>query len=351
LDVWDHWLAETLSCLREETSKVDWGIFSTLYLGGGTPSLIPPEILSSLLKNLQPYLTSDAEITFEANPDSLTGQTLEILKQFRVSRLSLGIQSFEAQVRQKVGRKVSDFQIESVHELLKAWQGELNLDLIQGLPGQSLKESLSDLFTAMSWEPDHLSFYPLTVEGGTRLESELQSGKLELPQQNDVWEKGIEILQQNGWEWYEIANFAKNKAFCRHNLAYWKQKPYLGIGPGATTTFPLLENVRKRRVWGRQVLGFSSTFEEESLTPLEWRKETLMLGLRTAEGISRREWKSVTKRSWNTVLARSLERYASWFVERGEGEKLLLKPEFRLYQDTFLRQAFWDLDVDAQAEV
>ncbi|NNM67722.1 MAG: radical SAM family heme chaperone HemW [Spirochaetales bacterium] len=351
LSVWDAWLKEILSCLAEETQKLDWGLFSTLYIGGGTPSLIPPEVLSSLLQHVQDYLDAEAEITFEANPDSLTALTLEILQQFRVTRISLGIQSFAAHVRQKVGRAVTDSQIQTARELLSTWPGDLSLDLIQGLPDQSLEDCLSDLSTAMSWNVEHLSLYPLSVEKGTVLYSQLHRGNLKLPQENDAWEKGIEILRHNDWDWYEIANFARNKAFCQHNLAYWKQKPYLGIGPGATTTFPRQEKGHKRRVWGQQALGFSLNFDEEYLTPLEWRKETLMLGLRTSEGISRQDWKAVSARNWETVLSRSLERFASWFVGSCEGDQLILQPDFRLYQDSFLREAFLDLDVDARAEV
>lgn len=343
------WQAAVLSELAKELTQDKtgcWPLFTTLYVGGGTPSLLLPDELSNLLLAVKPVLHPQAEITLEANPESLSESWLKVAQDHGVTRLSLGIQSFDAQVRQAVGRLSSQRDLERARNLLEnVWHGQFSLDLILGLPFQTPERQLKDAQIALSWQAHHLSAYPLSWEKGTLLTKKFRESEA----QDLAWDEIRTLWQENGYDWYEVANFARQGAQCQHNRGYWEQRPYLGLGSGAVTTYPVQHSATGEVFWRRRTFGtdptlFSTQQEIEILTPRDCRKEALLLGLRLSTGLSRAQWERCSALPWEQVLSDTLQRFASWFQDTYH--TLTLKPEVRCWQDELLRQAFAELDVD-----
>ena len=349
----EAWQAAVLAQLAKELTQGQlqeqagsWPLFTTLYVGGGTPSLLSPDELATLLVAVKPVLQPQAEITLEANPESLCESWLRVAQDHGVSRLSLGIQSFDAQVRQAVGRLSTQGDLERARDLLeRVWHGQFSLDLILGLPFQTPELQLKDAEIALSWNPHHLSAYPLSWEKGTVLTKKFRESESE----DLAWDEVRALWQENGYEWYEVANFARPGAQCQHNRGYWEQRPYLGIGSGAVTTYPAQRSANGEVFWRRRTFGTDPTLffthqETEILTPLDCRKEALLLGLRLSTGLSRAQWERCSPRPWEQVLFNTLQRFEPWFQDTSHS--LTLKPGVRCWQDELLRHAFAELDVD-----
>jgi putative oxygen-independent coproporphyrinogen III oxidase len=269
--------------------------FDTLYLGGGTPSLLTAEQLAVLLENLQEHFAfaPDTEITLEANPDDLTVQILKSYRELGINRLSLGVQSFDDRELAFLGRRHDASQ--ALHAL--AWARDagfanLGLDLIYGLPGQTVARWQNNLETALSFLPEHLSCYQLTVEAGTPLARRQAEGQFQ-PHPEEMEREFFlftsRFLEERGYLHYEISNFARgSRNRSRHNGKYWNHTPYLGLGPAA-------HSFRDgRRWWNHRFLkdycqalsaGEAPVADEEVLTPEQARLEALYLGLRTREGV------------------------------------------------------------------
>ncbi len=350
LEIRQAWLKAVLGALRLEGESGVWPRFSTLYVGGGTPSVLSPDEVSTLLTAVKPYLQPQAEITFEANPESLSSSWLDAVQDQGGTRLSLGIQSFEDPVRQAVGRLCSRKSLDKAQDLLESvWRGQFSLDLILGLPYQTPELQVQDALQALSWKPHHLSAYPLSWEPGTLLTRTFRESQAE----DLAWEAVREKWQEGGYEWYEVANFAQAGAQCQHNRGYWEQRPYLGLGSGAVSTYPVQNTPVgprwRRRTFGTHPVDFFTEQETEVLTPLDCRKEALLLGLRLSTGLSRQQWDRFSVHPWEQALSETLKRYASWFYETRQA--LTLKPEVRCWQDELLRSAFAELDVDDKEQV
>jgi oxygen-independent coproporphyrinogen-3 oxidase len=278
-----------------EIPRHEFGQFDTVYLGGGTPSILGPPQLGEILKQLRDHfdLQSGAEITLEANPGDLDKPFLQELVAMGFNRLNLGIQSFDGKVLQFLGRR------HSLKEALSAiedsrWAGfqNLGLDLIYGIPGQGLQSWLESLAQAVDFGPEHLSCYQLSIEKNTLLEKELARGKFSIPEegrQYDFFIRTSEFLENSGYLHYEVSNFARGfKYLSRHNQKYWDHTPYLGLGPAAHS---FLGN---QRWWNYPALhrylaeiqeGRSPIQATEILTPEQLRLEAIYLGLRTQRGI------------------------------------------------------------------
>jgi len=211
----------------------------TLYFGGGTPSLLIENqvdtILNSLYKNFS--IKKDAEITLEANPDDLTLEKLQSFKQLGINRLSIGIQSFIDKELQLINRahKAQEGRL-AIQNAQQIGFNNISIDLIFNLPNQRLADFEYNLSQALHYQPQHISIYGLTIEPKTKLAHQIQSNKIQLPDE-EIYTKQYELIQQtlseNGFEHYEISNFALPNYRSRHNSAYWQQKHYLGLGPSA----------------------------------------------------------------------------------------------------------------------
>lgn len=230
------------SALADEIAQVSEGLkrpAHTVYLGGGTPSIMPAEQLESILQAVNDgfSLSDKAEVTLEANPDTVDRDYLIALRQLGVNRLSFGAQSADKDELALLGREHDFTAVIRAMELSRAAGFDnLNLDLIYGLPDQSLHSWEHSLRAALELEPAHLSLYCLTIEDGTPMQRWLRSGAIRKPDPDraaDQFELACKLLSDEGFIHYEISNWARPGRECRHNLSYWRNEQYLGFGAGA----------------------------------------------------------------------------------------------------------------------
>ncbi len=267
---------------------------TTLYIGGGTPTLLADELLAGILTTLQQAFcwSETAEVTIEANPGTVTREKLDMLRRGGINRISFGVQSFDDELLKRIGRIHSGNEAMAAIDLARAAGFEnISLDLMYGLPGQSLSQLKASVETALALEIEHISIYGLQLEEGTILAQLSQQGALELPD-----EEAVEImydyitgeLPRCGYERYEISNFARRGFASRHNLGYWLDRPYIGLGAAAHSYY---KNRRFANVAGVDqyiTSVFSGTrvaFEEESMTREILMEEFCFLALRTSQGI------------------------------------------------------------------
>lgn len=269
--------------------------FDTLYFGGGTPSLLDPEDLQRILDSLGQALplAPDLWVGLEANPEDVTPRNLEAWEQLGVRFLSLGVQSFDETSLRFLGR-AHDSQTchRSVEDARRSGIETLSLDLIFGLPDQSLSDWQSDLEAALELEPDHLSCYQLSLEAGTPFGFRRDKGQLvELApdRQADLFFLTHNLLADRGYSAYEISNFAIHPDHrSRHNSKYWNHTPYLGLGPSAHSysSHDRWWNARKIKPYVAKLEADERPIQDhERLTPAQLKLEHLMLGLRTPSGV------------------------------------------------------------------
>jgi len=305
----------------------------TMFLGGGTPSHLNLDQLSQLFDTLDrwfelplqsrkrerrsastPSLTLPApkEFSFEANPDSLDAGKVELLAARGVTRLSLGVQSFQPALLTALERRHSQADIGRAVELAKSHGLSVSLDLIFAAPGATPAMWEADLRAALELEPDHLSTYGLTYEKGTRLWKHRERGLVPAVPEADelrMYETAIDTLTDAGFEHYEVSNFAKPGQRCRHNERYWANHAYYGFGVGAAAyvngTRTL--NVRNTRDYIRKVFaGEPVAFQSETLEAQERAIETMAVQLRRCEGIDRREFEEQTGLPLDPLVAHRL---------------------------------------------
>lgn len=273
----------------------------TLYFGGGTPSLLPPPDVARLVEMARERLrlAGDAEITLEANPGTVTPARLAAYRRAGVDRLSLGVQSFDADQLRRLGRIHTPAEAEAAFDDARAAGfANIGLDLIYGLPGQTEADWRRDLDRAVAMEPEHLSGYLLTWTPGTPLHRDRRRGTVRPPAEATaarLFDLTFQVLGERGYPAYEISNFARSPAFrSRHNRKYWSHAPYLGLGPAAHGFLPPerrwnLPSVRAYVAALRD--GRSPVFGRERLGPAELATEAVYLGLRQTDGIDEATWR------------------------------------------------------------
>lgn len=274
----------------------------TVFFGGGTPSLLPPDHLDSILDALRQRfdLAPDAEITLEANPESATLDFLSAARHLGVNRLSLGVQSFRDEELALLGRPHTARQAwEAATNARGAGFGNLGLDLIWGLPAQREGQWLESLRRAVELSPEHLSCYGLSLEPGTPL-AEAPEDLRQLPPERELARMYVhtgELLEDAGYLQYEISNYARLGQACRHNQLCWDGRDYLGLGPAATSTLGHLRhtNPESLRAWTELVRTRQiGLHQRETLIPETRAKERLMLALRTTKGLDLAEYRALS---------------------------------------------------------
>ncbi|MEW5772281.1 MAG: radical SAM family heme chaperone HemW [Thermodesulfobacteriota bacterium] len=272
---------------------------ATLFIGGGTPSLLPLPHLENILFSLRKAFPfrEGVEISLEANPDSAADwEYLHGLAALGVNRLSLGVQSFDDHQLLRLGRPHSSRQAHAAFELIRrAGFANVSLDLMFGLPGQRLIHWLETLKQAAALRPEHLSCYALTLEPGTLLERQSRELDMGLPAEEDqakMFLYGSEYLESQGYLHYEISNYARMGFACAHNLGYWEGRDYLGLGPSAVSTVGgrRWRNPSGLAEYARAVLGKTLAEEAEELDPRTRLRELVMLSLRTTKGLNLKEY-------------------------------------------------------------
>jgi oxygen-independent coproporphyrinogen-3 oxidase len=269
---------------------------STLFLGGGTPTILSGQELAKIVVSCHKVFgfAPEAEITTEANPQTLDQEKLALLRQSGINRLSLGVQSLNDQELQSLGRPHSAGDAVTALRLARAVGfTNISLDLMYGIPGQDRHSWQNSLEQALSLAPDHLSLYELTVEAGTPYHVRLDSGQLDLPDEDELAamdQLTATLCRQAGLIQYEISNYARPEFECRHNINYWRNGSYPALGAGAVAC---MAGCRQQKVRdplryceliesGQSVVG-----EEECLEPAASFRESVIMGLRMVKGVSR----------------------------------------------------------------
>ena len=281
--------------LREELrpwAEATGGEFHSVFLGGGTPSLVPAEFIAEVLQGI-----SATEVTLEANPGTLTPEKLRIYRQAGVNRLSMGVQSFDDGLLKVLGRIHTSAEAEEAFFMARqAGFENLNLDLMYALPGQTLEIWERTLEKATELGPEHISAYSLILEEGTPMAAWARPRSDE--DVNRMQRTATAHLKEAGYERYEISNYARPGRECAHNRVYWRRGDYIGVGCAAHSLY------QGRRFCNPDSLGAylagARRTEDVLLTEEDVREERLMLGLRTVEGVPR-AWIPENAQTWRMV--------------------------------------------------
>lgn len=321
---------------------------STIYIGGGTPSVLKPKTLEYLFSNLKKfYLESHSswdikEWTVEANPESLNEEFIKVCKDYGITRLSVGIESLHDEYLNILGRPGNSLDVYKAIALLKKlWKRDVSYDILSGIPyitnkaDQNIKREkdlLYDLRRIIDTSPEHISLYSLTVEKETKLYKLIKQHKyiaMDSESEAKEWLKCVKLLEKKNYNQYEVSNFSKQGKECIHNIRYWQMEPYLGIGPSAVSTMPLsadIGNSRIVRITGqRDISNFirdtslknSSFFNSniEIISPSDFLFENFMMGFRMQRGISKYIFKN--------RFGKSLEDLLPGLIDKWEKERLI----------------------------
>lgn len=287
-----------IECLKKEieitAGYLDGEIVETIYFGGGTPTTYSPDVLEEIINKIKEYhaVSPDVELTLEANPDDLSDSYLIQLSKTSFNRLSIGTQAFDDQILSNLNRRHSAIQSISAIENSKQFGfSNLSVDLIYGIPGLTNERWIESLRKVLAMSPKHISAYHLTVEDGTALNKMISQEKYPAVddeigmQQFDLM---VEIMQVNGFQHYEISNFAIEGFRSRHNSNYWNGKKYLGLGPSAHSYNHISRqwNVSNLKKYVDSLTKGDLDFQREVLTGKDIYNEFVMLGFRTMEGLS-----------------------------------------------------------------
>lgn len=283
-----------LAELRMRRDELPLARVHSIYIGGGTPSQLPARALSGILNEVCRLfpVDSDAEVTVEANPDDVTPEWLAALSHTPVNRLSMGVQSFDDALLRLIRRRHTAQQaVCAVEQAARHGISNVSIDLIYGLPTQTMEQWQADVRQALALDVQHLSAYSLSYEEGTPLWRMLEQGRIEEADEElslRMYEHLIDATRAAGFTHYEISNFCRPGRHSQHNSAYWHGVPYLGFGPGAHS----YDGMRTRR-WNLsdlkgyvQAAGSMPPHQSEVLTDDELYDETVMTRLRTSEGLS-----------------------------------------------------------------
>jgi oxygen-independent coproporphyrinogen-3 oxidase len=335
-------LEQELSWL-ENTFQVD-----TLYLGGGTPSHLPPVLLEQLFQIvLQRFTLADRfEFTMEANPADITPDLVEVMKTYQVNRVSLGVQSFSDRKLAVLERNHNAAVIEQAVDWLQATIPSISLDLIFAVPDESLEEWNADLRHAMALSPEHISTYGLTFEPGTAFERRRQNEEFQLiSEENDrkMYEMAIEQLAAHGMEHYEVSSFAIPGKRSRHNETYWSGRSYFGAGPGAARYVNGRRETNHRSTvsYLRGVkAGQSPVVEQEQLEPSDRARELLVFGLRRLAGVDCDQFAEQTGFSVEELAGPAIQRLVGLKLLEVAGKQLRLSREGLFVSDSIWPELF-----------
>ena len=298
-----------LEHLLQEFHSYDIQKLRTLYIGGGTPTaLSAPQLevlLDGLTKNLD--LSMLEELTIEANPGDLDADKIAVLQNSAVNRVSLGVQTFDDKMLKKIGRSHTEKDIyENIDRLKLAGFDNISIDLIYALPGQTMDQVRDNVAKAIALDIPHMSLYSLILENHTVFMNRMRRGKLPLPKEEleaEMFEYIIAELEKAGFEHYEISNFSKTGFESRHNLMYWDNAEYYGIGAGASG---YVDGVRYKnhgpiRHYLKAVEEGSARINEEHLSQREQMEEEMFLGLRKKSGVSMARFEEKFERSFQEL--------------------------------------------------
>ncbi len=339
----DGYLYAICDHIKEAGSLAPGYLVDTVYFGGGTPTFFGADGMSAILSTIRKSfdVAHSAEITFEANPDSVSDRLLRKLRSEGFNRVSLGVQCDDDEILKKLGRPHTyAHAVNAVKRIRKAGFRNLSLDLMYGLPGQSLEAWEATLENVLSLNPEHISCYGLKVEEGTPLYDYQQYCNLaDDDTQADMYLSAVEILRKHGFRQYEISNFCRKGAVSRHNLKYWTGEEYLGFGPNASSDFAgrRFTVIRDLKGYIKGIREGGQVLQEVQEIPLRERAgEYLMMRLRTVSGIDPKEYERKFLLSFAT-LESALQQFRErrWAVKTYDG-RWHLTPEGFLVSNTII---------------
>ena len=311
----------------------------TIFFGGGTPSLLPADDLGRVIAAIKVRngLAPDCEITLEANPDSVTAKKLARYLEVGFNRISFGMQSAKPHVLATLDRTHNPENVKRAVDMARAAGFKsVSVDLIYGTPGESLVDWRETVENALALDIDHISAYALIVETGTKLAAQIKRGELTMPDDDlmaDMYLLVDELCEARGFTWYELSNWAKPGHECRHNIAYWKNNNWWGLGPGAHSHIDgkRFWNVKHPTAYKEKLFNNQTPIHEsEVLTKEQVASESIMLGIRMREGLA-----------ISMLEPRQLELLGTYrengYVELVE-DRVLLTPVGRLIADRIVRE-------------
>jgi len=310
------YVAALLSEIDHYAPQLAGKSITTVFFGGGTPTLLPPASLDKILGRVKNRfnLSSDCEITIEANPATIKQETLAQIRSSGFNRISIGVQSFDADELKLLERVHNEEEIHTTIERARlAGFDNLSLDLMFGLPGQSPEKWHSHLQQALAKKPDHISAYSLTIEPATSFFKLQERGLLNLPDEEiqlTMFQDTINTLQAAGYDQYEISNYARPGFESRHNLNYWDNGEYLGLGAGASSYLngERFKNTNQPSRYIREVQAEGAAVEStEKLELLHAMGETIMLGLRRLKGIAIEDFENRFQISFKKVYGKVID--------------------------------------------
>ena len=300
---------------------------SSVFIGGGTPSILPGEMISDIMETVREKfdIYSDAEISIEANPGTVDWKKMEIYRKSGINRISFGCQSADNRELKMLGRihTWEDFQ-ESYQIARDAGFANINVDLMSGLPGQTLASWETTLRKIANLQPEHISAYSLIIEEGTPFAEQ----DLKLPDEDEertMYENTHEILESLGYHQYEISNYARNGRECRHNLGYWKRTEYLGLGLGSSSLVneTRFSNTSDMERYLKNCENPKSIREQqEKLSVADQMAEYMILGLRMMKGVSVTKFKDSFGHEMYEIYGDIIEKYIRMELLEKEGDYL-----------------------------
>lgn len=315
----------------------------TLFIGGGTPTYLDPPRLDRMLSDVSRWLPcSGREFSIESTPDSLDDERIRILARHGVTRVSIGAQSFQPHLLQILERRHDPDDVPRAVECVRRGIGDFSLDLIFGVPGQTLAEWDDDLRRALALHSDHISTYGLTYEKGTRLWKQRRSGivqSLDEDSELALYTHTMDTLTAAGFEHYEISNFARPGRQSRHNQVYWANHAYYGFGVGAARYVRGRREVNTRdlKKYLQCVLADEpATFQSEELTPEERARETVAVQMRRAEGVERKAFQAQTGYDLDSLVGAALRRHVELGLVSDDGLSVRLTRQGKCVADALI---------------
>jgi len=345
----NDFIAALLKEMSLQQNYLQQEAITSIYLGGGTPSLLEEDELQQIFKQLRTHfsIAADAEITLEANPDDIVSGKLQAWKTVGINRLSIGIQSFFETDLAWMNRAHNARQAKDCIVLAqRAGFNNLSIDLIYGTPGLTDEQWQQNVSTAMAFNIPHLSCYALTVEPGTALQKMIVQHKkedIDTEKQARHFLLLMDWLQQAGYEHYEISNFARPGCRSRHNSSYWAGKKYLGLGPSAHSFDGRSRqwNIANNGLYIQSIEGNMLPFEEEILTDTQRLNEYIMTSLRTLEGLDL----NYTALTFGEKVRQQLQTNSNRFIATEKlwlnGDALQLTKEGKLFADGIAADLFF----------
>lgn len=335
-DEWDD-VALFLQCLETELDRLPKTFApETVFIGGGTPTALQPDRYAAMLEMIHEKidLSNVVEFTSEANPGTLTKDKLAVMKDGGVNRVSIGVQTFNGKALRLLGRAhTSNQAVDSYHMLRAAGFDNVNIDLIQSIPGMTPDDVLEDARKVAELSPEHVSYYNLIYEPGTPMTADRDAGRILPPgdeEEADNYFSVKSLLETAGYGHYEISNYSKPGRECLHNILYWRGGEYFGCGPSAHSHWrgKRFGNIADLPVWCERMNNNERPFDEvEELSSADKARETLVMWLRLLEGVDVKDFKKVTGHDLYDLCGDGIRSFEEEGLLLQSGDRLTLASE------------------------